>query len=73
MKLILKLTILARFTAASMCFSPMEQIFNPVRKWLFNFLTVLPLLHPWAYLAILVIITARMVHSWVRLLIFFFP
>lgn len=49
----------------------MEQGLKPGKKWLVTDVTFVPLLHPQAYLATLVITTVLKVHSWVRLLMNF--
>lgn len=49
-------------------FPPVEYASNPVRKQLVTFIIFMPLLHSWAYLASLVIITVQRVCSWAKIL-----
>lgn len=49
-------------------FPPVEQVSNSTRKGLVNLITFVPLSHPWADLAMLVISAVHKAHTWVRLL-----
>lgn len=44
--------------------SSLRTVLNPIIEWLIIPLTFKPLLHPWAYLSRLVILTAQRAHSW---------
>lgn len=47
-------------------FFPGEQAVKPIRKQLATSVKLVPLSHPWAH-------CARLVHSWLRLLVTFYP
>lgn len=49
----------------------MEQVLEPIRKWLHTLITSVPPLHQWEYCARPAITVVQRVRSWVRLVIFF--
>lgn len=52
-------------------FIPEDWALHKIRKCLVIPITFMPLIHPWVYLAMLVIIEAHSIHSWLRLLMAF--
>lgn len=62
--------LLVRFTVSGMCC--LLWALNPGRNQLATPITLVPLLHPWTYIAVLVVMGAYSVHSYVRLWTTFF-